>query len=86
MNKRGQGFASGCTLLTLSGRMLSNDNNFAVGGYGIFKKLGREKLITITKQQRIYRKKPFCLLSSSSRPERVKRFFRSLRYLFFFTV
>jgi len=48
--------------------MLLFGNNFAVGGYGILKKFGHEKLIPITKQQRIYRKKTFSLLSSGSRP------------------
>jgi hypothetical protein len=56
------------TMLTLYGRMLPNGNKFAVGGYGIFKKLGRLGLIPITKQQRIYRKIISCSLFSGSRP------------------
>ena len=54
--------------LTLYGRMYPFGYNFAVGGYGFFKKLDHEKLISITKQQRIYRKKTSCLLFSGSRP------------------
>ena len=56
------------TYLTLYGRMSTIGNNFAVGGYGILKKLDREKLIPIAQQQRIYRKKTCYLLFSSSRP------------------
>jgi hypothetical protein len=52
--------------------MLPNGNIFAVGGYDFSKKFGPEKLISIAKQQRIYRKIIVYLLFSGSRPERVK--------------